>query len=281
MSIVLTILKVIGIILAVVLGLAVALLLLALFLPLCYSIKGRFETEQNEVSGKCSWLFSLIQVKFLAKGRDIRVWLSICGWKKPLYPAPEKEETEDSFDEVEDIENIEDIEDETTIQAVEIPPVKETKEIPKRKKQKSLQKYLPWNMIKSWIGKMKRGIFSIKEKIALIKRELSDETNKNAVSYVIRELKKLIHYFGPRRGKADLRYSTGNPASTGQLTGILSLCPFCYKKGIKIVPDFASDKLYIQGTFGIHGHMQMFHLLGTAFRAYRNKDIKKIIQKFK
>lgn len=308
MSIIFTILKVLGIILAVVLGLVLFLLLITLFLPICYKMQGRLEEEQNEISGKCSWLFSLIQVRFLAKGKDIRVWLSVCGWKKTLYPSPEEEDTKDMTIPLDKTGH----EEEPTIQAAEIAPVKEEKDEdevltieteelpqekisnentkkqkapkkknPKKKKEKSLQKYLPWNMIKSWIEKINASVLSIKEKIGVIKKELSDETNKNALSFIIRELKKLIHYFGPRRGKANLRYSTGDPALTGQLTGLLSLCPFCYKKGVHIVPDFASDRLYIRGRFRISGHIQIYHLLGTAFRAYRNRDIRKIIQKFK
>lgn len=309
MSILLSVLKIIGIIFGILLAVILGLLLLVLFLPLCYGVRGECE-EKNEIQGKLTWLFSLIQVRFEAKGKDIRVWLSLFGWKKYLYPAPEKKPKKEK-------KKKKKAEEEISIQAAEITPaLEEGKTEPwgdsadgeetavrqedylsareeaeeqqdtetegkGRKKEKSLQKYLPWNIIKSWIGKIRKFIFSLKKNFANIKRELSDETNKNAVTHILKELKTLLRHIGPRRGKARLRYSTGDPASTGQLTGVFSICPLFYKKGVEVTPDFTADKLYIRGSFRINGHIQMFHLLGIAFRLYRDKNIKKLIQKFK
>lgn len=65
-----------------------ALVLLIVFLPICYRVEGDFQ-EKNEIRGRLSWLF-FIRVKFLAEGKKISVWLSILGFKKVLYPAEEK-----------------------------------------------------------------------------------------------------------------------------------------------------------------------------------------------
>ena len=148
-------------------------------------------------------------------------------------------------------------------------------------KKKSLPKFRPWHMIKTWIQKIKKFILSLKENFSNIKKEVSDETNKNAVSHIFKELKTLLHHIGPRRGKAQLSYSTGDPATTGELTGVLSIMPIFYKKGIHVVPDFTSDRFYIQGNFRVNGHFQVFHLLGIFIRVYRDKDLRKLMQKFK
>lgn len=105
---------------------------------------------------------------------------------------------------------------------------------------------------------------------------------KMQVSHIFKELKTLLHHIGPRRGKAQLSYSTGDPATTGELTGVLStIASFLIKNAIHVVPDFTSDRFYIQGNFRVNGHFQVFHLLGIFIRVYRDKDLRKLMQKFK
>ena len=314
MSIFLSILKIIGIILGILLAILLALVLLIVFLPICYCVEGDFQ-EKNEIHGRLSWLF-FIRVKFLAKGKKISVWLSILGFKKVLYPAEEKAarkakkqrrskkrtqkhttpEEQDTVntgfeDEVEEHDGLTVDDDSASIQTAELlsssatdksyTTADETFTDSDFSKKKSLPKFRPWHMIKTWIQKIKKFILSLKENFSNIKKEVSDETNKNAVSHIFKELKTLLHHIGPRRGKAQLSYSTGDPATTGELTGVLSIMPLFYKKGIHVVPDFTSDRFYIQGNFRVNGHFQVFHLLGIFIRVYRDKDLRKLMQKFK
>lgn len=314
MSIFLSILKIIGIILGILLAILLALVLLIVFLPICYRVEGDFQ-EKNEIHGRLSWLF-FIRVKFLAEGKKISVWLSILGFKKVLYPAEEKAarkakkqhrskkrtqkhttpEEQDTVntgfeDEVEEHDGLTVDDDSASIQTAELlsssakdksyTTADETFTDSDFSKKKSLPKFRPWHMIKTWIQKIKKFILSLKENFSNIKKEVSDETNKNAVSHIFKELKTLLHHIGPRRGKAQLSYSTGDPATTGELTGVLSIMPLFYKKGIHLVPDFTSDRFYIQGNFRVNGHFQVFHLLGIFIRVYRDKDLRKLMQKFK
>lgn len=314
MSIFLSILKIIGIILGILLAILLALVLLIVFLPVCYRVEGDFQ-EKNEIRGRLSWLF-FIRVKFLAEGKKISVWLSILGFKKILYPAEEKAarkakkqrrakkrtqkhttpEEQDTVntgfeDEVEEHDGLTVDDDSASIQTAELlsssatdksyTTADETFTDSDFSKKKSLPKFRPWHMIKTWIPKIKKFILSLKENFSNIKKEVSDETNKNAVSHIFKELKTLLHHIGPRRGKAQLSYSTGDPATTGELTGVLSIMPLFYKKGIHVVPDFTSDRFYIQGNFRVNGHFQVFHLLGIFIRVYRDKDLRKLMQKFK
>lgn len=314
MSIFLSILKIIGIILGILLAILLALVLLIVFLPICYRVEGDFQ-EKNEIRGRLSWLF-FIRVKFLAEGKKISVWLSILGFKKVLYPAeekaarkakkqrrskkrtqkhttPEEQDTVNTVfeDEVEEHDGLTVDDDSASIQTAELlsssatdksyTTADETFTDSDFSKKKSLPKFRPWHMIKTWIQKIKKFILSLKENFSNIKKEVSDETNKNAVSHIFKELKTLLHHIGPRRGKAQLSYSTGDPATTGELTGVLSIMPLFYKKGIHVVPDFTSDRFYIQGNFRVNGHFQVFHLLGIFIRVYRDKDLRKLMQKFK
>ena len=209
------------------------------------------------------------------------------------HTTPEEQDTVNTGfeDEVEEHDGLTVDDDSASIQTAELlsssatdksyTTADETFTTPDFSKKKSLPKFRPWHMIKTWIQKIKKFILSLKENFSNIKKEVSDETNKNAVSHIFKELKTLLHHIGPRRGKAQLSYSTGDPATTGELTGVLSIMPLFYKKGIHVVPDFTSDRFYIQGNFRVNGHFQVFHLLGIFIRVYRDKDLRKLMQKFK
>ena len=227
MSIFLSILKIIGIILGILLAILLALVLLIVFLPICYRVEGDFQ-EKNEISGRLSWLF-FIRVKFLAEGKKISVWLSILGFKKVLYPAEEKAarkakkqrrskkrtqkhttpEEQDTVntgfeDEVEEHDGLTVDDDSASIQTAELlsssatdksyTTADETFTDSDFSKKKSLPKFRPWHMIKTWIQKIKKFILSLKENFSNIKKEVSDETNKNAVSHIFKELKTLLHH---------------------------------------------------------------------------------------
>lgn len=298
MTILLTILKVIGIILLVLLGIVLALLLLVLFFPVTYGIRGKIE-EEVHIKGKVSWLFSLISVKVDVHNKEVHARLSILGFiKKDLYPVSGKSSAEDNSEKTEDFSEdtlpsiqaaqLEETPDDSS-QDDDIPAEEENENKIKNKDRKkaakkdgkSLKKYLPWNIIKTWIQKIKSFFISIKQKLSDIKKILSDETNKNAVKAIWNELKRTLRRIGPRRGRADLRFALGDPAATGKVTAVISILPFVYKKGVHIQPDFTAEKMYVKGTFKINGHIIMSPFLGTAFRLFKNKDIRSFINKFK
>lgn len=302
MTILLTILKVIGIILLVLLAVILALLLLVLFFPVTYGVRGELE-EEIRIRGKVSWLFSLIALRFEVINKEAHVQMSILGiFKKNIFPAEEhpkpkkkrrkKDEQEEPSEETTasiqaaEIPVEQDLQQETSEQQKEQQKESEQQEqrqnrSRKKKDGKSLKKYLPWNIIRTWIRKIKAFFFSLKKNFSNIKKNLSDETNKKAAGKLFKELKSILRHVGPRRGRADLSYSTGDPATTGQLTGILSMMPLMYKKGIRVRPDFTAEHFYVRGTFRINGHIQLFRFLGTAIRLYRDKDVKALIRKFK
>lgn len=321
MSIFLSILKIIGIILGILLAILLALVLLVVFLPICYRVEGdlqekmeirgrlswlffirvKFLAEGKKISVWLS-ILGFKKVLYPAEEKAARKIKKQRRSKKQTqkHTTPEEPDTANTGfeDEVEEHDGLSVDDDPASIQTAELLSLPATdKSYPTAdesptttdetftdsdfSKKKSLPKFRPWHMIKTWIQKIKKFILSLKENFSNIKKEVSDETNKNAVSHIFKELKTLLHHIGPRRGKAQLSYSTGDPATTGELTGVLSIMPLFYKKGIHVVPDFTSDRFYIRGNFRVNGHFQVFHLLGIFIRVYRDKDLRKLMQKFK
>ena len=190
MTILLTILKVIGIILLVLLAVILALLLLVLFFPVTYGVRGKLE-EEIRIRGKVSWLFSLIALRFEVINKEAHVQMSILGiFKKNIFPAEEhpkpkkksrkKDEQEEPSEETTasiqaaEIPVEQDLQQETSEQQKEQQKESEQQEqrqnrSRKKKDGKSLKKYLPWNIIRTWIQKMKAFFFSLKKNFSNIK----------------------------------------------------------------------------------------------------------------
>ncbi len=123
--------------------------------------------------------------------------------------------------------------------------------------------------------KKKSGVFSS------IKRELSDETNKLAFSHVWREILYLLSHLKPKDAKGEIHFSTGDPAHTGELTGVLSLCPVFYRYKLHVYPDFASDKFYVRGNLSLKGHISLYHFVLILIRLFADKNIRGFLKKIR
>lgn len=114
-----------------------------------------------------------------------------------------------------------------------------------------------------------------------LRSELTDEGNRRALRHVLSELRYLLRHLGPRKVKADADFSLGDPANTGYVTAALSICPFSYGKGCQIIPDFQAETMYLKGWLEVRGHVRMVHCLSSGLRLLFDKNIRKIIHKFK
>lgn len=92
LHIILAILKIIGILLAVVLGLLVLGVLLILFVPLRYQLDFERGTGSNLARGRFGWLARLIMVTAKLEDNKPHVTVRICWFTKQLVPAAEKKE---------------------------------------------------------------------------------------------------------------------------------------------------------------------------------------------
>ena len=80
MAILLMVLKIIGIILLILLGLLVFVTLLLLFVPVKYEIKGNFKDKDTyDFSVRISWLLRIFQFKLLGQGKNVTNRITIFG----------------------------------------------------------------------------------------------------------------------------------------------------------------------------------------------------------
>lgn len=298
MQILLFILKVIGIILLILLGLLFGILALVLLVPIRYELNGEIEDEHKlEAGGVIRYLFSMLKITVVYRNGKLETDVYLFGFRKKKKVL-EAEESESSYleDVIEDIgakEAMEtDEESDEVVQEPEVPATNVSVVEEESQQGQSVQMHESSNNIpteqkaepeKSTASrekktKSKKG--ESKFPLDLVKRELTDEHNHNIIKKVIRELKYLFTHFGFRKIKTDLCFGAGNPALTGQLLGILAMFPILYRYEFGIIPDFETDKAYIKGTFAVVGRIRLVHILITACRLLFDKEVRMVIKKF-
>lgn len=120
---------------------------------------------------------------------------------------------------------------------------------------------------------------SIREKFRQFYKEYKDETNRHAVSRLWKELCRLLRHYKPRKLKADLTFSLSDPALTGNVLGMISLMPAVYRYPCSIIPDFESDKLYMEGSLMIQGKVTVYVFLISLLRLIRDKEFMKTVKR--
>lgn len=291
MSVILFILKLIGTILLVLLGIIVALLLLVLFVPIRYYVSGELETE-IAVHAKVTWLLHLISfVVDYEKGEAVTS-LRILGIRKKAKgkrkSALEEEAWEDepedaAWDELSVDEPEEKLETEQTDKAqAETGASDETTEsrmasgsLEKEHKEKSsrIQKFL------DTVRRLKNALGQLRGKASSVKEIITDEANHSIVKAVLAELGYLLKHFRFRKLVTDLRFSAGDPAATGQALGVMCLFPILYRYQVSVIPDFEAEEFYIKGTFEVKGHVRTVHLVVTLLHLWKKKEVRDLVKK--
>ena len=83
----------------------------------------------------------------------------------------------------------------------------------------------------------------------------------------------------PKKINADIHYGTGDPALTAEIMAGLGVLQGLGIKGIKLTPDF--DRTVIAGNIHVKGRITIFRIVLSLLICYFNKDIRKIIKRFK
>ena len=132
-----------------------------------------------------------------------------------------------------------------------------------------------------WTRKIKYKIISLYDKIRQVIKKirqilfvLNDERDQEAVRELLFRIKILLKHILPRKGLLRLHIGLGDPASTGQVTGIIySLYPV-YTTHLLLEPDF--DEKVTDADLNLKGHIQLIFVLIAAVRIYFNKDIRRL-----
>ena len=277
MTILLFILKLLGILFAVMVGIVIFLFLAVFCVPVRYRLEG-YEGEERCFTGKLHWLLHMVSVTVSYQKDGMVYVVRLLG--VPILPRKEKkilpekeEEASESRTEAEGAEE-EASESRTKAEGAEagMPESRteaegaeagtpESRTGPKKKI--SSGKKGRWNRMERFIQKINES-----------RNILFDEKNKKALSFLWRELKYLLRHSGFRKIKTDLTFSMGDPALTGQVLGIMSLFPVLYRKEVHVSSDFEDTHIYIRGNYYISGYVRLLHFLRSGIRLWNEKEFR-------
>lgn len=304
LGILLTILKIIGIILLVLIGLILLAAAVILLVPIRYHGEGAREEKILSGSVKLTWLLHMISASasLSEDGTKIRV----CLFGKTIYPktkkppkqskakkmpkqeAPKKSEKSEKPKQQSDTVS----KDVATIYE----PQKPIPELPKKmdepeseKKQQSQKEKSARPDVKSKFEAIKQkllavkekfidskaGIQKVKNKIDYWKNLLTSDPVKEAMGFLWKKTKGLLHHILPRRMTGRIHFGFEDPSKTGKTLAYFSmLYPFT-KENLVIEPEFETEELILEGDIAFRGRIRLGYLVYVALSVVLNKNIRR------
>lgn len=260
-------LSIIGIILAFIL----LLLLLVLFVPVRYRVYGR-KKEDMYAKGQVSWLWHLIHASFLYENEKLKVVFRIFGipiTRFSLLEEDVKETVEESVEVVK--QEAEKIASEVGVVPEEVkeePPAevitmeKRAEEPKPLKKQKIKTEKKKWNIVKA---------------VEVVKQFWQE--NKAAIKVIFQKAVAMLKALLPKKVEGTIWFGTGDPCTTGELTGALAVLYGFYGDKLQLYPDFT--QAVFMGELFIVGRIRLFTFLRICITVVLDKDVRRLIKNIK
>ncbi len=303
-SVLLSILKFLGIVLLILLGTILVVAALVLFVPFRYRVSVcRKEEEDAPVYAdiKATWLLHILNVAFSypnAAYLRVRVFCltvfrsdrpkkgkkSKKGKKQEKAPQGGSKKGEGAKsaneDDLKGQQKEEEGETSSHVNTQDLPPKKDESEKKGQDKDlggqhgKSLLKKIRYT-ITSICDKIKDIVNNIRYYMEIIKSEAFGQAFKACSG----ELFSLLKYLLPGKFSGYLLVGTGDPASTGQVLAIYGILYPLLGGHIDIEPDF--ERKVFEGKLLIKGKITVFRLLKSVCVVFFNRDIRKVIKLLK
>lgn len=281
MSVLLLILKIIGIILLVILALFVLLIVGILFVPYAYRVKGSFHGKPD-LTASIYGLGHLVGIGMILTENGAKIYLRICGIRKFLQSGNKENKTGNTDQYEENMGEGQKTDPETgNYENLPMPEMQKIKafwqkivKIPEKFKRVIARIRDFFHTIKSAFGNAKKTI----RKVNCL---LTNESHKSAFTKLKTSVWQLLKILMPYRLKLNLDYSTGSPDTTAQLLGILTMFPIGYQNRWNVHPDFTADNAYAEAEFDVKGRILGFSLLKLILGLVLDKDCRKLYNHFK
>lgn len=298
-------LKIIGIVLAVIIGIILFAFLLILFVPVRYRIKGEAKLGWEDplyVEIKIRWLLRIVSLSFLyPKAAYLRVrifGITIFNSSKPRKEKRDrkKEDKSDAYFDNKNSENTNESES-VAIKEKETLVLEEKKnfdEVKKDDKEEKIEKKLTifdkiknvWNKIlailrnikytiMAFCGKIKKIIDNISYYLEIVQSDVFKAAFQVSRNQIFRIFKNIC----PQKCDIRLLLGTGDPASTGQILAIYGMVYPWIGNNVIINADF--ENKIAEGEFYIKGRVTAIVILISAFRIYRDKNIRHLLKLLK
>lgn len=281
MSVLLLILKIIGIILLVILALFVLLIVGILFVPYAYRVKGSFHGKPD-LTASIYGLGHLVGIGMILTENGAKIYLRICGIRKFLQSGNKENKTGNTDQYEENMGEGQKTDPETgNYENLPMPEMQKIKafwqkivKIPEKFKR-------VFARIRDFFHTIKSALGNVKKTIRKVKCLLTNESHKSAFTKLKTSVWQLLKILMPYRLKLNLEYSTGSPDTTAQLLGILTMFPIGYQNRWNVHPDLTADNAYAEAEFDVKGRILGFSLLKLILGLVLDKDCRKLYNHFK
>ena len=281
MSVLLLILKIIGIILLVILALFVLLIVGILFVPYAYRVKGSFHGKPD-LTASIYGLGHLVGIGMILTENGAKIYLRICGIRKFLQSGNKENKTGNTDQYEENMGEGQKTDPETgNYENLPMPEMQKIKafwqkivKIPEKFKRVIAR-------IRDFFHTIKSALGNVKKTIRKVNCLLTNESHKIAFAKLKTSVWQLLKILMPYRLKLNLEYSTGSPDTTAQLLGILTMFPIGYQNRWNVHPDFTADNAYAEAEFDVKGRILGFSLLKLILGLVLDKDCRKLYNHFK
>ena len=296
--------KVIGILLAVLVIVALAIL----FAAVRYCGKISFDDKKAQISIR--WLGVVLRVPILITEKDLQWKVRVFGVpilrsdgahkkrrsKKSSAPKAQKRKAEKAAETVQKTQESSKQEKKAlsvNLEKSPTAPEQEKQIAPKQttdqreeqsafrqadereKKPRGIRQLFLWlqNVIKI-VRKMKKKVHSVQDLVDILR----SDAGKAFICIVKENVIHLWKQIHPRRMRGKVIFGTGDPCSTGELLGVLALFYAWYGNGVQIIPDFEQKR--IEGNVSFRGRIRMITLICIAWRIIKNKDGRKLLHEW-
>lgn len=308
-NIIILILSLIGRILLGLLAFVLLLLLLILFFPITYRLKGERREDRLTFSARADWLFGVLRARYSypepGKVTVMLLWKKLT-WKKQIddTPAPlrrgaDKQKTDnggavtdsDTGEETAGTETGDsadgkpDAADPCIDRAADSEERQEGQQQPEDEGTEQSSEKASGGLLGK-ISKIKYTILKIYGKIKDIWEHLSyyngvlREDNTVALwKHVRQRLGKMLRAIRPRRINGSIVFGTGAPDTTGYLFGGYGMLSPLLHYGFCVTPDFTQQIL--EGNVDISGHITLWVLTWNVLKLLLDKKLRLFIKKMK
>ena len=279
-GILLTALKIIGIVILAIIALALLIILMVLFIPVRYKGKVYFK-EVPDISLSVTWFFKFLSLNITYKdGLDI---IGKVGWLFKVYSNHDdtdtNEETEDYKSEVREIVDTvnenkkEDISVDNTNKAnviteENLEAENKIKALDKQEKKQSKKKKSKSNKKKS-TAKKESKLDKLINKAKDIHYLLTEEENKKTLLRMLEKTKNLLVHILPKRIVGFFKFGFDDPSTTGQVLEAVAIFYPLYRDDFKIVPMFYDEIIEVDISF--KGRLRVFYALYIGLILWLNK----------
>lgn len=307
LAIILGILKFIGLLLLGILGLAVFLLLLVLFVPVRYRARGSYYGAIKGNAG-VSWLLHILSCQVVYDG-EADVCIRVFGIRLGGRKRTGESETEEPKRNVREDLKREKIRKEKDAPQTEAPKKKpeagsgqsgeaqkmgEHRETGNRQKDEihgkagaeqdtgKHRKFSlgnPLEKIRVTFQRICDKLETINEKKEQILDFINQEDNRNTFRLLKRQVYRLLKHILPGKVKGRVKFGFDDPYTTGQILTWVSPFYGLYAKKLQLIPSF--DEKVLEGELNLKGRIRLGTVTAIAVRMLFDKNFRTLLKKWR